>query len=172
MRKKRHRKRRPVVREKSNYLMKFVPIVAIIVVAILLGYGTARYVVGPACGYDLADLKFNFISDNEEKESTPKEQEKEERPEKLIVKEDAPKTQELKEGYALQFGFFSQETKAKTTQKKLQSHGIETTITKEDDGYKVMGETFGTKEEALDALNNIDKNSDIDVFIKKITKGN
>lgn len=159
MRKRRHKKRRPVPYEKSNIIMKFVPALVIIILAIALGYGTARFVVGPLCGYDLADLKINI------KESEPKAEPKPE-----TKTETKPETEQA-EGYALQFGCFTTKEKASSLRDRLSEYGINTSIKKTEDGYKVIGETLKSKEEALNELNNIDKTKDIDVFITKITKG-
>lgn len=147
--------RRKVRKRKStaqNSRMKFSGFLGIMVLAVLLGFLTARFVVGPLIGYDAEESPAKAAS-----EETEKDEGKE--------NDDAPVAAELEKGYALQFGAFSSEEAAVELAAHLKEIGIAVEITNTDDIYKVIGPILSTKEKALEALESLPENSVQDVFI-------
>ncbi len=159
---KRQPTRRKIRKRKStsqNSRMKFGTFLGIIVLAVFLGFLTARFVVGPLIGYDAGESPARAASDEKEKESGEKDKKE---------KKDTDDTEAsagLEKGYALQFGAFSTEDAAQDLADSLKSSGITTEIIKEEDIYKVIGPILSTKEKALEALASLPQNSVQDVFI-------
>lgn len=151
MRRRRMRRYRP---GKENSMMKFAVIFGIILCAVVCGYLTARFALGPLLGYDTEVLKLEFPS-----KLTA-------RLEEAVDSKDASKKDT--KGYVLQFGSFDAKSGAKTLQTQLKKDGIDTVIEEENGRYKVIGETMETKEEALDQLETLKDKNDIDVFIDAI----
>ena len=127
--------------EKSG--MKFAVILAIMIIAVGLGYLTARFVIGPLLGYDADESPIN-IAGKEETET-----------------EASDTSEKPDDGYALQFGVFS----SKESADKLAEKGIETTIIQADNAYKVISPVIKTKDEAIEKLNDIRDKDVEDVFI-------
>lgn len=151
MRRRRMRRYRP---GKENSMMKFALILGIILCAVVCGYVTARFALGPLFGYDTEVLKLDF-------------------PSKLTaqLEEAADKKNDDKKGnksYVLQFGSFDAESGAKTLQNQLEKDGIDTVIDQEDGRYKVVSQTIDTKEEALEQLEILKDDNNIDVFIDTV----
>jgi len=149
--------RRNVKKRKSrnqNNRMKFRGFLGIIILAVFLGFLTARYVVGPLIGYDADESPAKIAGQEEEKDST--EQEKEEEASADLI---------LKDGYALQFGAFSTEEAAEELAESLRSQGIDTKIVKVENMYKVISPVVDTRQEALDALEALSAADVEDVFI-------
>ena len=147
---KRQPARRKIRKRKStsqNSRMKFTTFLGIIILAVFLGFLTARFVVGPLIGYDAGQSPARAASEEKEKET------------------DEETSAEPEKGYALQFGAFSTEEAAQELADNLKSSGITTEIMKDDDIYKVIGPILSTKEKALEALASLPKNSVQDVFI-------
>lgn len=147
--------RRKVRKRKStaqNSRMKFSGFLGIMVLAVLLGFLTARFVVGPLIGYDAEESPAKAAS-----EETEKDEGKE--------NDDASVAAELEKGYALQFGAFSSEEAAVELAAHLKEIGIAVEIINTDDIYKVIGPILSTKEKALEALESLPENSVQDVFI-------
>ena len=153
---KRQPARRKIRKRKStsqNSRMKFSSFLGIMILAVFLGFLTARFVVGPLIGYDADESPARAASDEKDKE---KENETE---------TDAEASAEPEKGYALQFGAFSSEDAAQELADNLKSRGITTEIIQDDDIYKVIGPILSTKEKALEALASLPENSVQDVFI-------
>ena len=166
--------------------MKFVGIIGIMIMAVFLGYLTAKFVIGPVLGYN-ADESPIKIAGNESDKSVESEETKSkdnskseeaaagstenaEEKTKAEVEEESQEEGSSKatvpeEGYALQFGVFSTKEAADAMVSSLQAKGIETEIIEADNMYKVISPVIKTKNEALTKLDEV-KNQDIeDVFI-------
>lgn len=140
--------RRKVRKRKStgqNSRMKFSGFLGIMLLAVFLGYLTARFVVGPVIGYDAGESPAHPAEEVQEAEETSG-----------TLPED---------GYALQFGAFSTEEAAEELSEKLKSQGIDTDIVKIDGIYKVISSVLDTKEKALDALAGLPESAGTDVFV-------
>ena len=148
--------RRKIRKRKStsqNSRMKFGTFLGIIVLAVFLGFLTARFVVGPLIGYDAGESPAKAASDEKEKSTGEKD------------KDEKEVSAEPEKGYALQFGAFSTEDAAQDLAENLKSSGITAEIIQDDDLYKVIGPILSTKEKALEALASLPENSVQDVFI-------
>ncbi len=150
MRRRRMRRYRP---GKENSMMKLGLFFGIILCAVVLGYLTARFALGPLLGYDTEVLKLDF-------------------PSKLTarVEEAAGKKEENKDGkgYVLQFGRFDAKSGAKTLLSQLENNGIDAEIKEEDGSFIVVSESIDTKEEALKQLEKLKDENNIDVFIDTV----
>lgn len=126
------------------------------IVAIVLGYLTARFVIAPIIGYDTDVLNLNILDkDNNSNEDKDKDTD-----------------QSLSDtGYALQFGVFSSKSRAEELVDDLKDKGIDADILKRDDKYKVISEILKTKEKAIDSLKEIQNYKLDDVFVTVIDKG-
>ena len=156
MRRRRMRRYRP---GKENSMMKLGVILGIILCAVVLGYLTARFALGPLLGYDTEVLKPELpskltarLEDAAEKKTESKENDKDKEA----------------RSYVLQFGRFDAKSGAETLLSQLEKDGIEAEIKEEDGSYRVSGETIETKEEALKQLEKLKDENNIDVFIDTI----
>lgn len=167
---RRVRKRRS---PRENSRVKFGVFLGIMGLAVLLGYLTARFVVGPLIGYDADESQIKSISElneaakQEEKdagkaEESKKDAAKAQESEKATAK--APATAPT-EGYALQFGAFSSREAAKEMADTLQQQGIKVKIVEVDNVFKVISPVMDTREEALASLEKIGEKEVEDVFI-------
>ena len=148
--KRRVRKRRGT---KGNSKMKFFAVVVIMIMAVLLGYLTAKFVIGPILGYNADESHITSGLQSASKENDDKE------------KDDKDDSDTIEKGYALQFGVYSTKEAANNMMYELRSKGIDAKVIEEDDMYKVISPVIKTKKQALDKLEDI-KNSEIeDVFI-------
>lgn len=129
---------------------------AAIVLAILMGYLTARFVIGPILGYN-AD------------ESPIKAAEQDDNSDDGDGKEDGEKTQKTaaapEKGYALQFGAFSTKEAAEELSQALREKGIDTEIVETDSVFKVITPVIEEKDDALKALEDVKDKEVTDVFI-------
>ena len=145
--------RRKVRKRKSNVQnsrMKFGAFFGIILLAVVLGYLTARFAIGPLIGYDADESPAKAAGDDGTENSA----------------EEIEETGALPEdGYALQFGAFSTEEAANELAASLKSRGINTDVVKIDDIYKVISPVLSTKEAALTALSDLPEIPVEDVFI-------
>lgn len=141
-------------RGRGNSGMHFFTFIGIMIVAIVLGYLTARFVIAPIIGYDTDVLNLNILDkDNNSNE-------------------DKDTDQSLSDtGYALQFGVFSSKSRAEELVDDLKDKGIDADILKRDDKYKVISEILKTKEKAIDSLKEIQNYKLDDVFVTVIDKG-
>ena len=147
--KRRVRKRRST---KGNSKMKFLAVIGIMIIAVLLGYLTARFVIGPLLGYNADEslITSGIQPSSENSDDSNQKDENISAPEK---------------GYALQFGVFSTKEAANQMVEDLREKGIESIIVMEDDLYKVISPVIKTKDKALDQLEDIKDKEIEDVFI-------
>ncbi|HKM28332.1 MAG TPA: SPOR domain-containing protein [Anaerovoracaceae bacterium] len=156
-------------RGQKNSGMKFVAFIGIMIVAIVLGYITARFLVAPAIGYDTDMLKLEtLIQENPGTEDSGTEDSGTEDPGTEDPGTEDPADEEVPGGYALQFGAFSTKSAAEKLAAELDKLGIETKIVEKDDQYKVMSEILKTKSDAIQKLKDIQDDKITDVFITKI----
>ena len=125
-----------------------------VALAILLGYLTARFVIGPIIGYNADESPIKVTE--QEKESDGKDA-------------DDKKTQKTaaapEKGYALQFGAFSTREAAEELSKALKEKGIDTEIVEADSVFKVITPVIEEKDDALKALEDAKDKEVTDVFI-------
>ena len=126
-----------------------------ILAAILLGYLTARFVIGPIIGYN-ADESPIKVTEQENKAGK-------------TDSDKSDKTQETaaapEKGYALQFGAFSSREAAEELSKALKEKGIDTEIVKVDSVFKVITPVIEEKDDAIKALDDVKDKEVTDVFI-------
>lgn len=147
--------RRRVKKRKTagqNSRMKFGVFLGIMVLAVLFGYLTARFIVGPMIGYDADESPARIAGEEKAGAEQAADPEKE---------DDAVPT----EGFALQFGAFSTREAAEKMAASLNSQGISAEIVKADDVFKVISPVVDTKEKALNELESLSGKEVEDVFI-------
>ncbi len=142
--------------EKNGFRLSILGIA--IAAAILLGYLTARFVIGPIIGYNADESPIKVT------EQDDKSQDKNDKEDKND--EEAQKTAAVPEkGYALQFGAFSSREAAEELSRALKEKGIDTEIVEADSVFKVITPVADQKEDTLKALEDV-KDKDVkDVFI-------
>ena len=140
-------------RPNENSKMKFTVFLVIMIVAVALGYLTARFVIGPLLGYDADESPIKIANGGDSKD------------EEASGEEGSAGETEQQSGYALQFGVFTSKEAAEKLASDLKSKGIETKIIEEDSNYKVISPVVNTKDEAIDELNGIKDKEVEDVFI-------
>lgn len=155
---RRVRKRRGAA-EKTK--MKFVSVLVIMIVAVALGYATARFIIVPILGYE-ADESPITISQNDKDEQKKEDKAKDKNNDKSETKASADA---IEDGYALQFGVFSTKEAAQKLVNSLQEKGVEAKIVESNNQYKVISPIIKTKDEALNKLNEIKDKEVEDVFI-------
>lgn len=157
-------------RPRENSKVKFTAVLAIMVIAVALGYLTARFVIGPLLGYnaDESPVKIANESGEDTSSGSDKDGAAQEGSDESKQEEQPGDTQVSTapdDGYALQFGVFSSKEAAENLKTSLAEKGIETKIIETDNVYKVISPVINTKDEAIDKLNDI-KDKDVeDVFI-------
>lgn len=162
MRRRRMRRYRP---GKENSMMKLGFIFGIILCAVVCGYLTARFALGPLFGYDTEVLKLDFPS----KLTARLEEAAEKKAEgKTKEKNEGKANDKNVKGYVLQFGVFSSKSGAKTLLSQLSKDGIDAKIQEDDGSYKVISDCLDTKEEALKQLEKLKDENNIDVFIDAV----
>lgn len=162
MRRRRMRRYRP---GKENSMMKLGFIFGIILCAVVCGYLTARFALGPLFGYDTEVLKLDFPS----KLTARLEEAAEKKAEgKTKEKNEGKANDKNVKGYVLQFGVFSSKSGAKTLLSQLSKDGIDAKIQEDDGSYKVISDCLDTKEEALKQLEMLKDETNIDVFIDAV----
>lgn len=173
--------------QRGNSGVKFLGIIGIMVVAVICGYLTARFIIAPLLGYDTEVLKLDFPSNFLEvfREDDGKTQGAEQsgieaaessvqkdETEKVEAKKDRQKEGTAKEtgekGYALQFGLFSTESRAEELTDKLKQEGLDAEIIKTEGQFKVISPVVKTKEEALENLKNTESKHVPDIFITTV----
>ena len=147
---RRVRKRRGT---KANSKMKIFAVIGIMILAVLLGYLTAKFVIGPILGYNADE---SLITSGIQSSSGKTED---------AEKEDDGEVYKAEKGYALQFGVYSTKAAANDMVFDLRQKGIEAKVIEEDNMYKVISPIIKTKEEALDKLGEIKDKEIEDVFI-------
>ena len=153
-RRRRVRKRK---RPGENSRVKFAAFIAIMVLAVFLGYLTARFVIGPLLGYDADESPITLTggaeSDEQEETETGSTAGAE-------AEAEAPEG-----GYALQFGVFSTKEAAEKLAGELVAKGIEADVIEDEEMFKVISPLIETKDEALSQLDGIKDKEVEDVFI-------
>lgn len=129
--------------------MKFTTILGIMVMAVLLGYLTARFVIGPFIGYEAEESPAQIVEEEE------RENEEEETSSASLPTE----------GYALQFGVFSTREAAQSRADELEKQGIEVSVVEADQVFKIIGQVVGSREEAFASLEALNEKDFEDVFI-------
>lgn len=171
--------------QRKNSGMKFLGIIGIMMIAVICGYLTARFVIAPLLGYDTEVLKLDLPSkltaaldrDNDgtddedtnaadESKNTSQAQKDDDKDDGKD--EDSDRSEGEDKGYALQFGLFSTEAKAEELVSKLEDEGIDSKIKEIDGKYKVISPIVSTKDEAVEKLKNTDSKEVSDVFITVI----
>ena len=167
----------------------FLAAIGIIFAAVLLGFLTARFVIGPILGYN-ADISpvilknsDDFSKSEDEQNDNSKEKDSSSDPADTAVKtEESNEDNQTvdrknsaakssvpiageKKSYALQFGAFSDKEAAEKLKQELEAKGIETQIKEQDGKFKVISAVIKTKEEALKALDESKEKEITDVFI-------
>lgn len=130
-------------------------IVGLAVLAIFLGYITAKYVVGPLIGYNADSSPATIAEEGKGSEEGEKSDDE-------AVSGESVK---LEKGYGLQFGAFSKKEAAEELSRQLKDKGIETTVIEMDNVYKVVSPIIEKKEDALKALEKLEGKDVEDVFI-------
>ncbi|MGN0715729.1 MAG: SPOR domain-containing protein [Anaerovoracaceae bacterium] len=142
----------------------------IMVLAVLCGYLTARFIVGPMIGYDADESPARIAGDSgkdSDKESD-KASEKTEAEQAGAAQSAEPDEEDGSvptEGFALQFGAFSTREAAEKLAASLNSQGISAEIVKADDVFKVISPVVDTKEKALNELESLSEKDVEDVFV-------
>lgn len=155
--------RRKIRKRKSkseNSRMKMGVFIGIILLAVLLGFLTARFVIGPIIGYNADESPVTLKENNKEQEN---QEAKEKQASVQTEQEQMPE-----EGYALQFGAFSTKDAAEKLAEALRLKGIETKIVETGDVFKVISPLLEDKEAALKALQESKDKEIEDVFITSI----
>lgn len=156
---KMRRKIRKRKTKSENSRMKRGMFVGIILLAVVLGFLTARFVIGPIIGYNADESPVKL----EQKDDKGKKTDAEQTEQKASL--ETGQNQMPEEGYALQFGAFSTKDAAEKLAEALRLKGIETKIVEIDDVFKVISPMLDDKEAALKALQE-SKDKDVeDVFI-------
>ena len=133
--------------------------VGIILLAVVLGFLTARFVIGPIIGYNADESPVKLEQKDDKGKKTDAEQTEQ------TASLETGQNQMPEEGYALQFGAFSTKDAAEKLAEALRLKGIETKIVEIDDVFKVISPMLDDKEAALKALQE-SKDKDVeDVFI-------
>lgn len=152
MRRRRVRKRK---RAGENSRVKFAAFIAIMVLAVFLGYLTARFVIGPLLGYDADESPITLTGG-----AKSDEQGEAETGSTAGAEAEAPEG-----GYALQFGVFSTKEAAEKLAGELVAKGIEADVIEDEEMFKVISPLIETKDEALSQLDGIRDKEVEDVFI-------
>ncbi len=163
------RKIRRYHRQRKNSGVNLLGIVGIMVVAVVCGYMTARFVIAPLLGYDTEVLKLDFPSNlldvfhSDDGQSDEKDAEDDEGKDET----DAEKADTDGE-YTLQYGVFSSKSGAEELAGKLKTEDIDTEIIEADDQFKVISTQRGTKKEALALLKDTESSYAKGIFITQL----
>ena len=136
---------------KGNSKMKILVFLGIMMMAVILGYFTARFVIGPILGYNADESPVSDQSDGK----TDQEQ-----------NVSAPVSSD--KGYALQFGAFSSREAAQKLSDMLAEKGIKTQIVETDQVFKVMSQADENKENVLEQLEEAKEKDIEDVFVASL----
>ena len=164
--------RRKVRKRKSkseNSRVKMSVFLGIILLAVLLGFLTARFVIGPIIGYnaDESPVQLNGADKAETEQDVGADAAEDSNVSK--VEKTANTEEEAEKGYALQFGAFSTKDSAQELSDALESKGIKTKIVEADNVFKVISPVLENKEEALKALSESKEKEVEDVFIPSVS---
>lgn len=175
---------------RRNSGVKFAGILVIMIAAVICGYLTARFIIAPLLGYDTEVLKLDFPSrlsgfldragDTQPDDEAGSQEEDSEGGEDSEGSgsddadesgSDADKAasggsaSDTDSGYALQFGLFTTEDRARELADDLKKDGIDAEIREIDGKYKVTSPLVDTKDEAVKLLKDTDTSRVKDVFI-------
>ncbi len=174
---------------RRNSGVKFAGILVIMIVAVICGYLTARFIIAPLLGYDTEVLKLDFPSkltgflDRGDENQSDDAADSEAGDRTGDADSDADDSQsddgdgktasgdkgaEADSGYALQFGIFTTEDRAQELADDLAADGIDARIREADGKYKVTSPLVDTKDEAVKMLKDTDTDRVKDVFITAI----
>ncbi|MBQ4650590.1 MAG: SPOR domain-containing protein [Firmicutes bacterium] len=151
--------RRKVRKRKAkseNSGVKLSAIAVIMLVAVFLGFLTARFVIGPVIGYNADESEIKLAEEDKNAQTDEDVSE---------IKETTDVSAAPSEGYALQFGAFSTKEAAQSLADILNSKGIKTEIVEIDSVFKVISPVIDNKDDAVSALNDIKDKDVTDVFI-------
>ena len=151
--------RRKVRKRKAkseNSGVKLSAIAVIMLVAVFLGFLTARFVIGPVIGYNADESEIKLAEEDKNAQTDEDVSE---------TKETTDVSAAPSEGYALQFGAFSTKEAAQSLANILNSKGIKTEIVEIDSVFKVISPVIDNKDDAVSALNDIKDKDVTDVFI-------
>lgn len=192
MRERRKRRRRNGFRQKTK--VNFTFFLVIISIAVLLGYGSARFIIYPLLGGDGINLgSFGFLSgifdSSGEKASGHDEDLKQEsgnggiavspqvtknstdnKDNKNIIEDDLDiaaqsESSQASGGYCIQFGSFSARGSAEEMISDLETSGIKAEIVEKDGMFKVVSTLFENREKAAEALGFLKDTQYADAFI-------
>ncbi len=135
-----------------NFGMKFAGFFAIIIIAVICGYLTARYLIAPFLGYNTEVLKPDFTGEFEA----------------MLNREKDDSEDESNKSFTLQYGVFSSQDSADKLVSELRNEGKEAYVKEVDGNYKVFGETYASKEKAMKALKELKTQAAADVFVTVI----
>lgn len=185
----RKKRRRNSFRQKTK--VNFTAIIVIISIAVLLGYGTAKFLIYPMFNSgDTAEssknegfkiekfLSFFFDEDNVEDNGNgttttgPGIEDNNQGTDKNVVEDQlnitptgqtpTPNTQN---GYCIQFGSFATKLSAESLVSELKTSGINAEIIEKDGAFKVVSQLFEQKEQAVATMNTFAGTKYGDAFI-------
>ena len=162
--------RRKVRKRKSkseNSRVKMSVFLGIILLAVLLGFLTAQFVIGPIIGYNADESPVQL--NGADKAATEKDTGADAAEDSNVSKVEKTANTEAEKGYALQFGAFSTKDSAQELSDALESKGIKTKIVEADNVFKVISPVLEDKEEALKALSESKEKEVEDVFITSVS---
>lgn len=183
--------RRKIRKRKSrneNSRMKITVFGGIILLAIFLGFLTARFVIGPLIGYNADESPVQLKQDEAAESPKDKDGESAEDADTAAASDtkseertdsdndteaeaaDATDSEMPQEGYALQFGAFSTKDAAEKLSEALRIKGIETKIIETDDVFKVISPVLEDRTAALEALEESKEKNAEEVFITSFSQ--
>lgn len=184
-------------RRRSNYRQKtkvnFTAIIVIMSIAVLLGYGAAKFIIYPLFnsggtsdstndeGFKIEKF-LSFFSDednpnenNENKEqnttgqgieqNTPNSDSNIVEDQLNITPTEQTTASTAQNGYCIQFGSFSTKLSAESLISELKTSGINAQIVEKDGTYKVISQLFEQKEQAVATMNSLVGTKYSDAFI-------
>ena len=138
--------------------VKFAVFIAIMVLAVFLGYLTAKFVIGPLLGYNADESPIKIAGEDKKASSG-------DGSDSSSDDGSSGDTEKAEVGYALQFGVFSTKEAASQMANDLTEKGIEAKVIEDEDMYKVISPVIKTKDEAINQLNDAKDKEVEDVFI-------
>lgn len=187
----RRKRRRSNFRQKTKVNLS--AIIVIMSIAILLGYGAAKFIIYPLISSDSTSDSVNdkgfkiekFLSFFSDEDNPKEENEKDGQnttgqgiqenasgsdsnivEDQLKVTPTSEKTAATAQnGYCIQFGSFSTKLSAENLISELKASGITAEILEKDGAYKVVGQLFEQKEQAVATMNSLVGTKYADAFI-------
>lgn len=167
------RKRKPA---SENSGVKFSLFLGIILLAVGLGFLTARFVIGPLIGYNAEESPAQELSDAQKQpdkktEADADAETKDSGTRKASTDAGTDRADSKNtdgEGYALQFGAFSSKEAAQELSDALKAKGIQTHVVEIDKVFKVMSPITEKKDTALQDLEKAKDKEITDVFITAV----